>query len=83
MRDIVWSKAEAVVWLDYSFPRVFWQLTHRTFRRWWQQEELWNGNRESIWTHFQYLLNLIARRVNPSAASRIKPTAASNASRLN
>ncbi|MFZ1043888.1 MAG: hypothetical protein WCA79_09030 [Anaerolineales bacterium] len=53
VRDIVWPRAEAVIWLDYSFPRVFWQLTVRTFRRGVLQEELWNGNRENIWWHFK------------------------------
>jgi adenylate kinase family enzyme len=53
VRDIVWSKAEAVVWLDYSFPLIFGRLWRRTWRRWWYQEALWNGNRESIWTHFK------------------------------
>lgn len=53
VRDIVWSRAEAVVWLDYPLPLVFRRLWMRTWRRWWHQEELWNGNRESIWTHFK------------------------------
>lgn len=53
VRDIVWSKAEAVIWLDYSFPLIFGRLWRRTWHRWWYQEELWNGNRESIWTHFK------------------------------
>ncbi len=53
VRDIVWSRAEAVLWLDYSFPRIFWQLTVRTFRRGVLQEELWNGNREKLWWHFK------------------------------
>lgn len=53
VRDIVWSRAEAVIWLDYPFPIVFSRLWKRTWRRWWYQEELWNGNRESIWTHFK------------------------------
>jgi adenylate kinase family enzyme len=53
VRDIVWPRAEAVIWLDYSFPRVFWQLTVRTFRRGVLQEELWNGNREKLWWHFK------------------------------
>lgn len=53
VRDIVWPKAETVIWLDYPFPIVFGRLWRRTWRRWWYQEELWNGNRESIWTHFK------------------------------
>lgn len=52
-RDIVWPKAEAVIWLDYPLPIVFSRLWRRTWQRWWHQEELWNGNRESIWTHFK------------------------------
>ena len=53
VRDIVWRKAEAVIWLDYSLGRIFWQLTRRTFTRWWYQEELWNGSRERLWWHFK------------------------------
>lgn len=53
VRDIVWSRAEAVIWLDYPFLRVFWQLTRRTFSRWWTQELLWGTNRENLWTHFK------------------------------
>ncbi len=51
-RDLVWARADAVVWLDYSFPRVFWQLLQRTFRRALRREELWHGNRESLRTSF-------------------------------
>jgi adenylate kinase family enzyme len=53
VRDIVWRRAEAIIWLDYPFRIVFSRLWRRTWRRWWYQEELWNGNRESIWTHFK------------------------------
>src|SRR6185436_20641832 len=31
VRDLVWPRAEAAIWLDYSLPRIFWQLTRRTF----------------------------------------------------
>jgi len=53
VRDLVWPKAEAVIWLDYSLWRIFWQLTRRTFGRWWSQELLWGTNRENLWMHFK------------------------------
>ena len=53
VRDLVWPKAEAVIWLDYSLWRIFWQLTRRTFARWWTQELLWGTNRENLWIHFK------------------------------
>ena len=31
-RDLVWSRTECVVWLDYSFPRVLGRLVNRTTR---------------------------------------------------
>lgn len=53
VRDIIWRKAEAIIWLDYSLPLIFGRLWRRTWRRWWYQEELWNGNREKLWWHFK------------------------------
>jgi adenylate kinase family enzyme len=53
VRDLIWSKAQAVIWLDYSLPILFWRLLTRTVRRWITQEELWNGNREAFWWHFK------------------------------
>jgi len=53
VRDLVWSKAEVVIWLDYSLPRIFWQLTRRTFTRWWKHELLWETNYENISKHFK------------------------------
>ena len=53
VRDITWSRAEVVIWLDYPFLTVLSQLTRRTFRRWWTRELLWGKNRESLWTHFK------------------------------
>jgi len=40
VRDIVWGKADTVIWLDYSFPLIFGRLWKRTWRRWWYQEVL-------------------------------------------
>jgi adenylate kinase family enzyme len=52
-RDLIWPRAEAVIWLDYPFLTVLWQLTRRTFHRWWTRELLWGTNRERLWTHFK------------------------------
>ena len=48
MRDIVWSRADTVVWLDYALPAIMWQLVQRTLRRIVTREELWGSNRESL-----------------------------------
>ena len=52
VRNIIWSRAETIVWLDYSLWTIMRQLLRGTFRRILTQEELWNGNREPIRTIF-------------------------------
>ena len=51
-QDITWTRATTLVWLDYSLPRIFWQLWWRVLRRGVTREALWNGNRERLWEHF-------------------------------
>ena len=46
VNHLTWGRADTMVWLHYSFPRVLWQLTKRTTRRVVRREELWNGNKE-------------------------------------
>ena len=53
VRDLLWPKAEMLIWLDYSIWRVLWQLTRRSLRRWWTRELLWGTNYEPIWIHFK------------------------------
>lgn len=52
VRDMVWNRATAIVWLDYplwvNMRRLFW----RTLRRVFTGEELWNGNRERFAAQF-------------------------------
>jgi adenylate kinase family enzyme len=48
VRDIVWSRATTVIWLDYAFPLVFWRALSRTVRRVITREELFANNRESL-----------------------------------
>jgi adenylate kinase family enzyme len=44
----IWPQADTIVWCNYSFPRVFWQLLRRTLTRGVVRAELWNGNRERL-----------------------------------
>ena len=48
VRDIVWSRADTVVWLDPPLWRILPRLLARTVRRIRTGEELWNGNRETF-----------------------------------
>ena len=43
VRDIVWARADTVIWLDYSFTLIFLRLLWRTFRRVINREELWSA----------------------------------------
>jgi len=52
-RDIVWSRAEAVIWLDYPFFLVLGRLLRRTWVRWQTKELLWGTNTEPLWVHFK------------------------------
>jgi adenylate kinase family enzyme len=49
LRDLIWPRAEAVVWLDYPFLLVFGRLCKRTWQRWRTQEPLWGSNYERFW----------------------------------
>ena len=46
VRDIVWARADTVVWLDLPRRTVMRRLVWRTLRRVAGRAELWNGNRE-------------------------------------
>ncbi|MGH2463029.1 MAG: adenylate kinase [Candidatus Limnocylindria bacterium] len=47
-RDLVRTRADTVVWLDFPFALVMWRVIVRTLRRSIRGDELWSGNRESI-----------------------------------
>ncbi len=53
VRDLIWRRADTIVWLDYRLALIMWRLTLRTFRRVATRELLWNGNRErDLSAHF-------------------------------
>ena len=53
VRDLVWGRADTVVWLDLPRSRVMRQLLWRTIRRGALRTTLWNGNRERLTNLFR------------------------------
>jgi adenylate kinase family enzyme len=47
-RDLVWGRADTIVWLDYSFTVTIGRLLRRTICRLVTGEECCNGNRERV-----------------------------------
>ena len=46
MRDLVWDRADTVVWLDLPRSLIMRRVVVRTVRRVLTRERLWNGNQE-------------------------------------
>jgi adenylate kinase family enzyme len=51
IQDLIWRRADAVIWLDLSRMVVMLRLFSRSARRAVTKEELWNGNTEQ-WSNF-------------------------------
>ena len=47
VRELVWQRADTLIWLDYALPLILWRLLRRTIWRTTRHPELWNGNRET------------------------------------
>lgn len=52
VRDLVWPRADTLIWLDYPLYVNFWRLTFRNLRHILTGERLYHGNRETFRTQF-------------------------------
>ncbi len=46
VRELVWERADTIVWFDLPYAVVMGRTVWRTVRRVVARQELWNGNRE-------------------------------------
>jgi adenylate kinase family enzyme len=49
VRDIVWSRADTVIWLDYPLPLIMWRLAKRSAQRARTKENLWGTGNVETW----------------------------------
>lgn len=52
VRDILWARANTLIWLDLPLALILWRLLQRSIHRVVSREELWNGNRETFQGQF-------------------------------
>lgn len=52
VRDLVYERVETVIVLALPWRVMLWRTFKRTVGRFVTRGELWNGNRESVWTAF-------------------------------
>jgi adenylate kinase family enzyme len=53
VRDVLWARADTLVWMDLPRRQVMWRVVRRSLWRGVRRAELWNGNRETLraWGH--------------------------------
>jgi adenylate kinase family enzyme len=47
--NLVWNKADTIIWLDLPFVTVYSRVIMRSIKRICSQQQLWNGNTENLW----------------------------------
>jgi adenylate kinase family enzyme len=54
VRDLVWERADTVLWLDLPRRVVMYRVVFRTIRRALTRQVLWNGNREPLANFYRW-----------------------------
>ena len=49
--SIKWKRVQMVVYLDFPFRIVLYRIIRRSLLRGIKNEELWHGNKETLWKH--------------------------------
>ncbi len=52
VKELLWTKADTIIWLDYSLPLILSRFFKRTFRRIVYKEACCNGNYETFYSSF-------------------------------
>jgi adenylate kinase family enzyme len=52
LRDLLWTRAQTLVWLDFPLQMILWRLWRRTWKRVLTKEVLWGTNRERLAEQF-------------------------------
>ncbi len=47
-RDLLWPRADTLIWLDLPLMQVLWRTTLRACRQSWTGEAICNGNRQTV-----------------------------------
>ena len=48
VRDLLWPRADTLIWLDLPLMQVLWRTTLRASRQAWTGEAICNGNRQTL-----------------------------------
>lgn len=70
--DTISSRINQIIWIDIGLPIILFRFLKRSFRRWWTQELLWGGCRESLKNSVFQKNSLLIWILNNHAPSRKK-----------
>lgn len=59
-KELIWQRADTIIWLDYPFWQVVFQISKRNLGSWLSQKPTWSGNRmtwKRAWSGIRHSLN--------------------------